>query len=148
VQGVTRPEGAPIEHTSIPFLISIQNAGQQQNIGYMKDRINDMRKMADLMTRQIDLTKRMYALQQQLTTITHDSIDKTRDMAVVLDELRDRIGRFDDFFRPIRNYFYWEPHCYDIPICSSLRSIFDLMALLHEPGSGETGRHASGSEMS
>jgi len=48
-------------------------------------------------------------------------------MTVVLDELRDRIGRFDDFFRPIRNYFYWEPHCYDIPICSSTRSIFDLM---------------------
>ena len=30
VQGITRPEGTPIEHTSIPFLISMQNAGQQQ----------------------------------------------------------------------------------------------------------------------
>jgi putative drug exporter of the RND superfamily len=79
------------------------------------------------MTRQIELTKRMYALQQQLTAITHDSINKTREMTVVLDELRDRIAVFNDFFRPIRNYFYWEPHCYDIPICSSTRSIFDLM---------------------
>ena len=26
VQGITRPEGTPIEHTSIPFLISMQNA--------------------------------------------------------------------------------------------------------------------------
>ena len=27
----------------------------------------------------------------------------------------------------IRNYFYWEPHCYDIPICWSIRSIFDTL---------------------
>ena len=33
---------------------------------------------------------------------------------------------FDDFFRPIRSYFYWEKHCYDIPICSALRSAFDV----------------------
>src|SRR6202012_4270443 len=47
VQGITRPEGTPIEHTSIPFLISMQNASQLQNITYMKDRINDMLKQAD-----------------------------------------------------------------------------------------------------
>jgi RND superfamily putative drug exporter len=43
------------------------------------------------------------------------------------DEIRDHIADFDDFWRPIRNYFYWEPHCFDIPICWSLRSIFDAM---------------------
>ncbi len=43
------------------------------------------------------------------------------------EELRDHIADFDDFLRPIRNYFYWEPHCYDIPICWSLRSIFDSL---------------------
>ena len=25
----------------------------------------------------------------------------------------------------LRNYFYWEPHCFDIPVCWSLRSLFD-----------------------
>ena len=30
VQGITRPEGTPIEHTSIPFMISMQNAGQHK----------------------------------------------------------------------------------------------------------------------
>ena len=34
---------------------------------------------------------------------------------------------FDDFFRPLRNYFYWEPHCFDIPVCWSIRSIFDTL---------------------
>ncbi|WP_131811583.1 MMPL family transporter, partial [Mycolicibacterium peregrinum] len=33
----------------------------------------------------------------------------------------------DDFFRPIRNYLYWEPHCFDIPMCWSMRSIFDTL---------------------
>ena len=48
-------------------------------------------------------------------------------MEVITNELRDHIADFDDFWRPIRNYFYWEPHCFDIPICWSLRSIFDAM---------------------
>ena len=42
-------------------------------------------------------------------------------------ELRDNIADFDDQFRPIRNYFYWEPHCFDIPMCAALRSVFDSL---------------------
>ena len=127
VQGITRPEGTPIEHTSIPFLISMQNAGQQQSMEYMKQRINDMAKMNDLMTRQIVIMKRMYELQKQITAITHHSIVETKEMAVILDELRDHISDFEDFWRPIRSYFYWEKHCYDIPICFSLKAIFDAL---------------------
>ncbi len=33
----------------------------------------------------------------------------------ITDELRDHIADFEDFWRPIRSYFYWEKHCYDIP---------------------------------
>ena len=47
VQGITRPEGTPIEHTSIPFLLSMQNAGQMQDMKYMKNRVNDMLKQVD-----------------------------------------------------------------------------------------------------
>jgi putative drug exporter of the RND superfamily len=46
-------------------------------------------------------------------------------MVDVTDELRDHIADFDDFYRPIRSYFYWEKHCFDIPICYSFRSLFD-----------------------
>jgi RND superfamily putative drug exporter len=42
-------------------------------------------------------------------------------------ELRDHISDFEDFWRPIRNYFQWEPHCYDIPLCWSLSSIFQSL---------------------
>jgi RND superfamily putative drug exporter len=127
VQGITRPEGTPIEHTSIPFLISMQNAGQSQNMDFMKNRMSDMRKMADLMGRQIELTKHLYALQGQLTDITHNSVALTKKMDADIVDLRDAIGNFDDLFRPIRNYLYWEPHCYDIPMCWSIRSVFDTL---------------------
>jgi RND superfamily putative drug exporter len=127
VQGITRPEGTPIEHTSIPFLISIQNAAQQQTLQYMKHRINDMLKMADMMARQIAITKRMYELQRQITDITHHSIGETKEMTAIAEETRGHIADFEDMWRPLRSYLYWEKHCYDIPICWSLRSIFDLV---------------------
>src|SRR5699024_1435013 len=28
---------------------------------------------------------------------------------------------------PLRNYFYWEPHCFDVPFCWGLRSTFESM---------------------
>ena len=62
---------------------------------------------------------------QQLTDTTHHMVGETHDMQAITNELRDHIADFEDFFRPIRSYFYWEKHCYDIPICWSLRSIFD-----------------------
>ena len=54
-------------------------------------------------------------------------VGKTADMAVDIAELRDHIANFDDFLRPLRNYLYWEPHCYNIPVCWSMRSIFDSL---------------------
>ncbi len=127
VQGITRPEGTPIEHTSIPFLMSMQNAAQLQDLKYMKNRVNDMLTQADLLARQIALTKRLYELQLKINAITHHSITTTKEINEVVQELRSHISDFEDFWRPVRSYFYWERHCYDIPICWSLRSIFDLI---------------------
>jgi putative drug exporter of the RND superfamily len=127
VQGITRPEGTPIEHTSIPFLISMQNASQLQTMKYMQARVNDMLKQADLMAAQIAAMKRMNELQQQLTAITHHSIGETKELTAIVDELNGHIADFEDIWRVIRSYFYWEKHCYDIPICWSLRSIFEVV---------------------
>jgi RND superfamily putative drug exporter len=127
VQGITRPEGTPIQHTSIPFLISLQNAAQAQNIGFIKDRIEDMRKFDAILVRQIEMTKKAYELQKQLTSASLHSIEVSRETTALADEVRANIADFDDFFRPIRNYLYWEPHCFDIPVCWSLRSVFDAI---------------------
>jgi putative drug exporter of the RND superfamily len=125
VQAITRPEGTPIEHTSIPFMLSMSQAGQLQNLQFLKDRMNDLDTQADELAKTINLMQRMYGLIQQLTNTTHQTITATKEINAITDELRDHIADFEDFWRPIRSYFYWEKHCYDIPICWSLRSIWD-----------------------
>jgi putative drug exporter of the RND superfamily len=125
VQTITRPQGTPIDHATIPYMLSMQMAGVVQTMQFQKERMNDMRKAADQLAETIAIMNRMYGLLQQLTSTTHHMVGETHDMQAITNELRDRISDFEDFFRPIRSYFYWEKHCYDIPICASFRSIFD-----------------------
>jgi RND superfamily putative drug exporter len=125
VQAPTRPEGTPINHTTIPYMISMQNAGMMQGMQFQKERLKDMLVAADQLDETIDIMERMYALMQELTATTHHMVAETHEMQDITNELRNKISDFEDFFRPIRSYFYWEKHCYDIPICWSLRSIFD-----------------------
>jgi len=125
VQAITRPDGTPMDHTSIPFQLSMQNAGQLQNMKYQRDRMNDMLKQADEMSKTIATMQRMYDLMTQLVATTHRMVGDTVEMQQITNDLRDRIADFEDFWRPARSYFYWEKHCFDIPICWSIRSIFD-----------------------
>ncbi|MDT5389553.1 MAG: putative drug exporter of the superfamily, partial [Mycobacterium sp.] len=127
VQTITRPEGKPIEHTSIPFQISMQGTGQTMNRKYMMDRMADMLVQANDMQKNVDMMEKMSALTKQMAATTHNMVTKMKKMTVDIAELRDNIANFDDFFRPLRNYLYWEPHCYDIPVCWSIRSIFDTL---------------------
>ena len=127
VQAITRPEGKPIEHTSIPFQISMQGTTQTMNRKYLQDRMSDMLVQADEMQNTINTMEKMSALTQQMADTTHAMVVKMKDMTVDIAELRDNIANFDDFFRPMRNYFYWEPHCYDIPGCWAIRSVFDTL---------------------
>jgi putative drug exporter of the RND superfamily len=127
VQAVTRPEGTPIAHTTIPYMLSMQQAGQQQFMFFQKQRMNDMAKQAEVMSEMIKIMQHMYGLLQQMVATTHDMVAKAHEMQQITYELRDHISDFEDFWRPIRSYFYWEQHCYDIPICFSLKSIFDLL---------------------
>jgi RND superfamily putative drug exporter len=127
VQTITRPEGTPIEHTTIPFQLSMQGTARQLTDKYRQDQTADMLVRADEMQTTIDTMEKMSSLTAQMADTTHEMVTKTRDMTIDIAELRDHIADFDDFFRPIRNYFYWEPHCYDIPVCWSIRSVFDTL---------------------
>ena len=127
VQTITRPLGAPIEHTSIPFQISMQNTTQVENSQYMKKRMADMLHQADAMQNTIDTMNHMYSIMQRLAAVTHHMDGLTHEMLDVTSTLRDNIANFDDFFRPLRSYLYWERHCFDVPSCYALRSIFDAL---------------------
>ncbi|OBI07977.1 hypothetical protein A5715_16640 [Mycolicibacter heraklionensis] len=127
VQAITRPQGTPLEHTSIPFQISMQNAGQLQTLQFQKKRMDDMLTQAEAMAQTIATMRQMNGYMSQMAGITHDMVVDMDDLQAQIYDIRDHIADFEDFWRPMRNYFYWEPHCYDIPICFSLRSAFDIV---------------------
>lgn len=127
VQSITRPLGAPIAHTSIPFQISMQATTLTENMKYLHDRMADMRAIADQMTGVIDTMQRMLTLMRSLAGTTHDVAGQTKQIVADTTEVRDRIADFDDFFRPLRGYLHWERHCFDIGVCWALRSAFDAL---------------------
>ncbi|BBY71407.1 MULTISPECIES: MMPL/RND family transporter [Mycobacterium avium complex (MAC)] len=127
VQTITRPLGAPIEHSSIPFQIAMQNSATLQTAKFNNDNTAQMLQQADELSHTIAIMEHMYGVMKDLTATTHSMVGKTHEMVDTTNELRDHISDFDDFFRPIRSYFYWEKHCFDIPVCWSLRSLFDTL---------------------
>ncbi|WAC93052.1 RND family transporter [Mycobacterium sp. Aquia_213] len=127
VQSITRPLGGPIEHTSIPFQISAQSIPIQQNIQFMRDRTADMLKMSDDLGAMIGSMERMQGLLGQMSGATHHMVGDMHDMQSTLDEMRDHLADFDDFARPFRGYLYWEPHCFNIPVCWASRSVFEAI---------------------
>lgn len=127
VQSITRPLGTPISHSSIPFQISAQSASQIMNLSYQQARGADLLKQANEIGNTIDILKQQLVLQQASAAATHEQTQAFHDTVEIVNELRDQLANFDDQFRPIRNYFYWEPHCFNIPMCSALRSVFDSL---------------------
>jgi putative drug exporter of the RND superfamily len=127
VQTITRPLGAPIEHSSLPFVVAMNSSSTLQTAKFMNDSMASMLEQADELGRTIAVMEHMYGVMKDLTATTHSLDARTHDLVDTTNELRDRIADFDDFFRPIRSYFYWEKHCFDIPMCWSLRSIFDAL---------------------
>ena len=117
VQSITRPLGTPLDHTSIPFQISANSAAQINNLPFQQDRAGDLLKQVGVINDTIDVLRQQYALQQQSSAVTHEQSEAFQQTVAMAQDLRDKIANFDDFFRPLRNYFYWEPHCFDIPVC-------------------------------
>jgi putative drug exporter of the RND superfamily len=127
VQTITRPDGKPIEHSTIPFQLGMQSSPQVMNQKYNQDRMADLLHQTDEMQNTVDTLTKMSDLTQQMAATTHNLVTKFRGTTVDIAQLRDNIENFDDFLRPLRNYLYWEPHCFGIPVCWSLRGVFDTL---------------------
>ena len=101
VQAITRPQGKPLEMSTIPAQISMGGISQDMNRNYLQDRMDDMLVQADDMQTTIDTMTHMIGV---------DGADGRRHAATwsprattwptTIAELRDHIADFDDFFRP------------------------------------------------
>src|SRR5271165_3632802 len=127
VQSITRPLGAPLDHSSIAFQISQQSVGQVQNLKYQMDRARDLVRQSNELSKTIGILQQQYALQQQLAGATHDETQKFHETLAIISEVRDKLANFDDFFRPLHSYFYWDKDCYDIPVCFAFRNTFEAL---------------------
>jgi putative drug exporter of the RND superfamily len=127
IQDITRPLGIPIQHSSIPFQNSIQSQTTMQNMAFLKDRMKDILKMAEDLQIMTDTTKQMLKVTQDLSNAADDSAETTRETRDVTDDLRNHLADFDDFFRPIRAYWYFDRHCFDIPACMAIRGLWDTL---------------------
>ena len=125
VQSITRPLGPPMEHSSVPFQISAQGVAVRENLQFLKARVADTLTIVDRLGAMITVMTRLHDLSVQMSDAVHGMAGATHDVQQTTADLRDEIGDFDDVFRPIRSYFYWEKHCFDIPFCQAIRSLFD-----------------------
>ena len=127
VMSITRPQGTPMEHSTFGFMLGMQAVNQDMTRKFNDNSTAEMLAQAEEMQGSIDNMTKMIELMEQMNATMGRMVSKMHLMVSDIEELRDDIANFDDFFRPIRSYFYWEPHCFDIPVCYSLRSVFDAM---------------------
>jgi RND superfamily putative drug exporter len=127
VQTITRPDGDPIKHSTIPYTVGQQGTTQLMNNDYMQTNLDNLLAQANDLQDSIDAMTEMMNVQTQLAAVSQRMADKMKRTSDDMGDVRNHLSDFDDFFRPMRNYFYWEPHCFDIPVCYSLRSIFDTI---------------------
>ena len=127
VQTITRPDGKPIEHASLAYMMSQSGTGQLLTNDYQQIVLDNMLQQANDLQTTIDSMTEMHQITLQMADVTQSMATKFANTSADTQEIRDHLADFDDFFRPLRNYFYWEPHCFDIPVCWAMRSVFDTL---------------------
>jgi putative drug exporter of the RND superfamily len=132
VQSVTRPSGRPIEHASLPYAVGAMGTKIGENIGFLRDRVADIDTLAGHVKSVIESTERLEDITRQLSVGTHISRESAERLKAISEDARDKLADYDDVFRPIRSYFYWERHCFDIPICWALRSLMESVDSVDE----------------
>ena len=127
VTTITRPDGKPIKHSTLAYTVGQSGTGQIMNNDFQQTVLANTLQQAEEMQVTIDSMEEMQRITLELSDVTRSMADKMADTSANLNEVRDHLADFDDQFRPLRNYFYWEPHCFNIPMCWAMRSVFDSL---------------------
>jgi putative drug exporter of the RND superfamily len=125
VQSITRPLGRPLDRATIPYLFTTQGSGSGQQLPFNQSQNGDTDKQAQLQADTVATLGKTIDLTQKLADDLHSTVLTLENLQQVTDMINDDIANLDDFIRPLKNYFYWEPHCFDIPVCYAFKSLFD-----------------------
>jgi putative drug exporter of the RND superfamily len=127
VQSITRPLGRPLEHATLPYLFTTQGSGSGQQLPFAEQQNANTDKQAQIEADSVTILNKVIDLTQKMSDELHATVLTMEDLQQVTDEMNSEIANLDDFLRPLKNYFYWEPHCFDIPLCWAFRSLFDAL---------------------
>ncbi|WP_139837076.1 MMPL/RND family transporter [Mycobacterium szulgai] len=127
VQSITRPMGRPLEHATLPYLFTTQGSGNGQQLPFNMQQNANTDRQAEIQSHTVAVLDRLVGLFQRMSDEMHKTVVTMEDMKRVTDQMNEEISNLDDFFRPIRSYFYWERHCFDVPVCWAFRSVFDTL---------------------
>jgi RND superfamily putative drug exporter len=127
VQSITRPLGRPLEHATIPYLFTTQGSGNGQQLPFNREQNMNTDQQADIQAHSVAVLRKEIGFFQKVSDEIHNTVLTVEDLQHVADDINEEVSNLDDFFRPIKSYFYWDKHCFDIPICWAFRSVWDTI---------------------
>jgi transport protein len=127
VQSITRPLGRPLDHANVPYLFTVQGGAAGQQLPFNEHANDNTDQQAQIQAQTVDTLGKTIDLTQKLADDLHTTVLTLENLQAVTDEVNSDIANLDDFFRPLKSYFYWEPHCANIPSCYAFRSLFDSL---------------------
>jgi RND superfamily putative drug exporter len=127
VQSITRPMGRALERAKIPYLFTTQGSGSGQQLPFSRQQNANTNQQALINADSVAVLRKEIVFFQQMSDETHKTVLTIEDLQKVTDQMNSEISNLDDFFRPVKSYFYWEKHCFDIPMCWAFRSVFDAL---------------------
>ncbi|OBH59499.1 hypothetical protein A5685_03410 [Mycobacterium colombiense] len=128
VQSITRPMGRALEHATIPYLFTTQGSGNGQQLPFNQQQNANTSQQAQITTHTVAVLRKEIGFFQRVSDELHQTVLTVEDLERVSNEMNEEVSNLDDFFRPVKSYFYWEKHCFDIPICWAFRSLWDTIA--------------------
>jgi RND superfamily putative drug exporter len=127
VQSITRPLGRPLDHANVPYLFTVQGGAAGQQLPFNEHANDNTDEQARIQAETVATLGKTIDLTQRLADDLHTTVLTLENLQAVTDEVNADIANLDDTFRPLKAYFYFEPHCYDIPVCYAMRSLFDSL---------------------
>ncbi|MHA7649298.1 MMPL/RND family transporter [Mycobacterium sp. ML4] len=127
VQSITRPMGRPLERAKIPYLFTTQGSGNGQQLPFNRQQNANTNEQAEIQMHSVAVLRKEIGFFQDMSDQLHQTALTIEDLQRITDQMNSQISNLDDFFRPIKSYFYWERHCFDVPLCWAFRSVFDAL---------------------
>jgi RND superfamily putative drug exporter len=100
--------GRALEHATLPYLFTTQGSGSGQQLPFNEQQNANTDKQAQINADTVKVLRKEIEFFQSTSDELHKTVVTVEDLEKVTDEMNSEISNFDDFWRPIKAYFYWK----------------------------------------